>query len=89
MDCWRDFEPPLRSLVRKLLDIAGPAGGFPVQLRLLPLRFPPARPLSVPDTSTVTTYLFTDIEGSTGLWEREPERMAARSPVTMRWHAAA
>jgi predicted ATPase/class 3 adenylate cyclase len=24
---------------------------------------------------TVTTYLFTDIEGSTRLWEREPERM--------------
>ena len=25
--------------------------------------------------SAVTTYLFTDIEGSTRLWEREPERM--------------
>ncbi len=29
------------------------------------------------DPSAVTTYLFTDIEGSTGHWEREPERMAA------------
>jgi predicted ATPase/class 3 adenylate cyclase len=27
------------------------------------------------DESTVTTLLFTDIEGSTQLWEREPERM--------------
>ena len=25
--------------------------------------------------SGVTTYLFTDIEGSTRLWEQEPERM--------------
>jgi len=25
--------------------------------------------------STITTYLFTDIEGSTRLWEQEPERM--------------
>jgi predicted ATPase/class 3 adenylate cyclase len=31
----------------------------------------------VHDTSAVTTYLFTDIEGSTGHWEREPERMRA------------
>ncbi len=29
------------------------------------------------NTSTFTTYLFTDIEGSTGLWERGPERMSA------------
>jgi len=29
----------------------------------------------VHDPSAVTTYLFTDIEGSTGHWEREPERM--------------
>lgn len=29
----------------------------------------------MPDASAVTTYLFTDIEGSTRLWEREPERM--------------
>ncbi len=29
------------------------------------------------DPSAVTTYLFTDIEGSTGHWEREPERMQA------------
>ncbi len=29
------------------------------------------------DSSAVTTYLFTDIEGSTGHWEREPERMHA------------
>jgi predicted ATPase/class 3 adenylate cyclase len=29
----------------------------------------------VHDTSAVTTFLFTDIEGSTRLWEREPERM--------------
>ena len=27
------------------------------------------------DPSAVTTFLFTDIEGSTRLWEREPERM--------------
>ena len=27
------------------------------------------------DQSAVTTFLFTDIEGSTQLWEREPERM--------------
>ena len=27
------------------------------------------------DPSAITTYLFTDIEGSTGHWEREPERM--------------
>jgi len=27
--------------------------------------------------SAITTYLFTDIEGSTRLWEQEPERMAA------------
>ena len=26
-------------------------------------------------TSAITTYLFTDIEGSTRLWEQEPERM--------------
>jgi class 3 adenylate cyclase len=25
--------------------------------------------------SAVTTFLFTDIEGSTRLWEQEPERM--------------
>ena len=29
----------------------------------------------MPDQATVTTFLFTDIEGSTRLWEREPERM--------------
>jgi class 3 adenylate cyclase len=29
----------------------------------------------VHDTSAVTTFLFTDIEGSTRLWEQEPERM--------------
>src|SRR5258705_10141634 len=27
------------------------------------------------DPSTVTAFLFTDIEGSTRLWEQEPERM--------------
>lgn len=27
------------------------------------------------NTSKITTFLFTDIEGSTRLWEREPERM--------------
>ena len=27
------------------------------------------------DPSTITTFLFTDIEGSTQLWEREPKRM--------------
>ena len=27
------------------------------------------------DASAVTTVLFTDIEGSTRLWEQEPERM--------------
>jgi predicted ATPase/class 3 adenylate cyclase len=31
----------------------------------------------VHDPSAVTTYLFTDIEGSTGHWEREPQRMQA------------
>ncbi|MEO8753187.1 MAG: adenylate/guanylate cyclase domain-containing protein, partial [Casimicrobiaceae bacterium] len=31
----------------------------------------------MPDSSGVTTFLFTDIEGSTRLWEREPERMHA------------
>ena len=29
----------------------------------------------MPDHSSLTTVLFTDIEGSTRLWEREPERM--------------
>src|SRR6202171_2053591 len=29
----------------------------------------------VQDRSAVTTYLFTDIEGSTRLWEREPDKM--------------
>jgi class 3 adenylate cyclase len=29
----------------------------------------------VREPSTVTTFLFTDLEGSTGLWERYPERM--------------
>ena len=28
------------------------------------------------DRSAVTTFLFTDIEGSTRLWEQEPERMS-------------
>ena len=28
------------------------------------------------DRSAITTFLFTDIEGSTRLWEREPERMS-------------
>ena len=27
------------------------------------------------DHSAVTTYLFTDIEGSTGLWEAQPDKM--------------
>ena len=31
----------------------------------------------MPDASAVKTILFTDIEGSSRLWEREPERMAA------------
>ena len=31
----------------------------------------------MPDSSGVTTFLFTDIEGSTRLWEQEPERMHA------------
>jgi predicted ATPase/class 3 adenylate cyclase len=31
----------------------------------------------VPDSPAVKTILFTDIEGSSRLWEREPERMAA------------
>ena len=29
------------------------------------------------DPAAVTTFLFTDIEGSTRLWEQEPERMRA------------
>jgi predicted ATPase/class 3 adenylate cyclase len=29
----------------------------------------------VPDPSSLSTFLFTDIEGSTRLWEQEPERM--------------
>ncbi len=29
------------------------------------------------DSSAVTTFLFSDIEGSSALWEREPERMKA------------
>ncbi len=36
---------------------------------------PPQRSSSVSEPSAVTTFLFTDIEGSTRLWEREPERM--------------
>jgi predicted ATPase/class 3 adenylate cyclase len=31
----------------------------------------------VPETSGLTTFLFTDIEGSTRLWEEQPERMRA------------
>src|SRR5437667_2149809 len=31
--------------------------------------------LGVQERSAVTTYLFTDIEGSTRLWEIEPEKM--------------
>ena len=34
-----------------------------------------ARGLGVHDASSVTAFLFTDIEGSTRLWEQEPERM--------------
>ena len=29
----------------------------------------------MPDAPAITTFLFTDIEGSTRLWEREPARM--------------
>jgi len=31
--------------------------------------------LPAPETSTAVTYLFTDVEGSTRLWESEPERI--------------
>jgi len=31
----------------------------------------------VQDLSAVTTFLFTDIEGSSRLWEQEPDRMRA------------
>lgn len=34
------------------------------------------------DPAAVTTFLFTDIEGSTRLWEQEPERMRA----ALAWH---
>jgi len=32
---------------------------------------------SAAQASSVTTFLFTDIEGSTRLWEAHPERMRA------------
>src|SRR5512147_2141409 len=35
------------------------------------------RGLDVPESSAVTTFVFTDIEGSTRLWEEQPERMRA------------
>ena len=38
---------------------------------------PPTNDTSVDEFAAVTTFLFTDIEGSTRLWEREPERMRA------------
>src|ERR1700693_3075369 len=38
--------------------------------------FPPkSMGTGVQDRSAVTTYLFTDIEGSTRLWETEPDKM--------------
>ena len=37
----------------------------------------PTNDTSVDESAAVTTFLFTDIEGSTRLWEREPERMRA------------
>ena len=37
----------------------------------------PTNDTSVDEFAAVTTFLFTDIEGSTRLWEREPERMRA------------
>ena len=36
------------------------------------------------DPSAVTTFLFTDIEGSSRLWEEEPARM----PGALAWHDA-
>ena len=36
------------------------------------------------DPSAVTTFLFTDIEGSTRLWEQEPERMRRRAGAPRR-----
>ena len=36
----------------------------------------------------MVTFLFTDIEGSTPLWEREPEQMRLRSRAIMRSCAA-
>src|SRR5256886_11546172 len=33
------------------------------------------RRIAVHEPSSLTTFLFTDIEGSTRLWEQEPERM--------------
>src|SRR5438093_9817898 len=32
---------------------------------------------TVPESAALATFLFTDVEGSTRLWEQEPERMAA------------
>src|SRR6478736_10202534 len=40
-----------------------------------PLAACTARKGSVQDQTAVTSLLFTDIEGSTRLWEQEPERM--------------
>ena len=39
--------------------------------------------MTVPPTGTVT-FLFTDIEGSTKLWERDAPAMQKPSPATRR-----
>jgi predicted ATPase/class 3 adenylate cyclase len=60
--------------------VARPAGARPLA-ETLPLpyssrsAFSASRGPGVREHSAVTTFLFTDIEGSTQLWEREPERM--------------
>jgi DNA-binding CsgD family transcriptional regulator len=69
---------------RQAIACARSLGLLPTQEPIVPLETIPseARSLQLP-TGTVT-FLFTDIQGSTPLWEHEPEKMA----IAMQIHNA-
>ena len=73
-----DLPAALNALILQLLKkkpVARPANAVDVLRRLDAIRFDAASPPPAALPSGTVTFLFTDIEGSTKLWEQHPDAM--------------